>query len=919
MSPGEGLVGGWSLQGRLLRVQTPPGQVPLLARRLEADEAVGRGFELQLEVLAEAGADVDALLGEELGVHLQRADGSERAWYGLVVESRWAGAAAGGERWTLRLGPWSTLLEQRVGCALHEDASVAAILEQVFAGLPQAHWVLALTRELPRRPLCTQYAETDWAFCTRLMAEEGLAWHFEALQGEAAEAAAASGRWRHRLVVADEGTARAELGPLRFAADPPTATAGARHDSVDRLAEHHGGGPARVLLGSWCSRSGGSLAAASESDLGAGPRPEHHERRGVDRFADRSAAGVQAERLLRAFELGRQRVRGEGNARDLAAGTVVVVQGLPGDEAGGRRFTVLAVHHKAANALEPDRAHAPGAAEPAAGRYRNRFDAVPAERALVTRRPPRPTAPGLQTATVVGVEHGLPMADGALRVKLRYAWQGDADPGGDGLAQTPWPLRRAAGRRGSAWVRVAQSLAGAGWGSVFVPRVGAEVLVGFLNGELDRPVVLGALFNGRDPPPYAGAPLAGIVSACQPPTRGCAGEWVLDDTTGQLRTRLASLPMAAELGLGWLVAQPAGTAGRSGLRGVGFEAVTAGTASLRAGQGLLLTTHARAARGGSCDGEQMDVQEVHRRLESARATAAALRPAGKGWPSALADGPARAAQALPPPAGPAAAATRADGLDSSTSSTRSTSTEGHAPETAWLVLAAEATLAVASDGERVHTAARDVAAVAGGAWQAAAGQDAAFVAGGAVRLASTGAGVAFVAGHGEAALRAHAGGLALHADGPLQVSAQGGELRLVARHRLVLRAAGSEIVLDGADLRLTTPGVLTVAAAAHRFPGPGRVPAPRPALPQGRPGAPPNWIEIEHHDAEGRPFAGQRYRIRFEGGSTIEGRLDAQGHARHEQVPERAEGVDYEAREPLPAPPWPPLAELVDALRERLG
>lgn len=909
MNAGAGSVCGWSLQGRLLRLETPVGHAPLLAERLFADEAVCRGFELRLEALADPGADVDALLGEELGVHLACAEGRTRAWYGLVVETTWAGPAAQGERWQLCLRPWSVLLEQRVGCALHEDLAADAVLEQLFSAMPRAHWRLALTRPLRPRPLCTQYAETDWALCTRLMAEEGLIWFFEALHGDEAQAASAGGRWRHRLVVADAGAARTEIGPLRFAAEAPTRDGPARHDTVDELAEHHGGGPAFVGLGSWCSREGRHVAAGCESDAAAGPRPEHHDGRGVDRFADRRSAAAAAEGRLRAFELGRQGLHGAGGARELAAGVLFTLHDLPGT-AAERRLVVLAVQHEAANALGPALARALGADELEAGRYRNRFDAAPAERPLVAAAPVRPRAPGLQAATVVGVEHGLPMADGALRVKLRFAWQGDADPAGDGVAQAPWPLRRATGRRGGAWVRVAQPLAGPGWGAVFVPRVGAEVLVGHLDGDPDRPVVLGALFNGRDPPPYGGAPLAGIVSACQPPSRGCAGEWVLDDTTGQLRTRLASLPMPAELGLGWLVAQAAGSAVRGAPRGAGFEAATAARASVRAGRGLLLTTHARPARGGSCEGGQMDCGEAGARLDRAQSAAAAwARKAGGQLPSAC-EGAVRALEALPRPAsaGEAAAGRAAAAPDTPDT-----------PDAAWLALAAEASLAAACGGEIVHSAAGDALAMAGAAVAEAAADDAAVVAGASLRLAAAGGALRLAAAQGSAALRAHAGGLELRADGPLRVCADGGELRVAARGRLVLQAAGSAVVLDGADLRLRTPGVLTVAAAAHRFPGPGRVQARWPALPQRRPGAPPNWIEIDHHDAEGRPFAGQRYVIHFEGGSTIEGRLDAAGHARHEQVPERALRVDYEPREPLPAPPWPPLSDLVDALRERLG
>ncbi|MCC9597796.1 MULTISPECIES: type VI secretion system tip protein TssI/VgrG [unclassified Rubrivivax] len=890
---------GWSVHGRLLRFEPPPDGPPLLAERVTVDEALGSGFEIHLEALAEPDADVDGLLGAEAGVHLEPPGGPARAWYGLVVESTRAGAAAGGVRWQLRLRPWTALLEQRHGCTLHEDLSTDRILEQVFSSVPGAAWRIVRGGAPVRRALCTQYAETDWAFCTRLMAEDGLGWRFEIRGG----AEAASGRWRHVLVVDDGHEPPADLGRVRFAAPAPSVPA--PHDTVSRFACHHAAGPAAVSVGAWSSCTAAFVAGGRASAPGVATGPLYRDVGGVDRFADAAEADACAERQLAAFELDRQLAQGSGTVPAFAPGAAFTLVDAPGAGLAGSRWVLTRVHHEAANALGPVLARRLGTADLDAGGYRNRFDAVPAARPRVPRLPPRALAPGLQTATVVGIEHGLPMADGALRVKLRYGWQGDADPGEDGVGQAVWPLRRATGRRGSAWVRVVQPMAGPGWGAVFVPRVGAEVLVGHLDGDIDRPVVLGALFNGRDRPPYAGTALSGVLSAM--PGRGAAcGEWVLDDSCGQLRTRLASLPAAAELGLGHLVVQPPGSARRGEVRGRGFEAATAGRASLRAGRGLLVSTHRRDGRGGSCDGAQMDVQEPCARLDRAAGQAASRARA------------AAARGGTAPPSAQAPAALAAAGLFVPLGDLPAGPVQADAAEHARLVVAAEATLVLASAAELLQAAGRDLVSVAGAGCRTGVNADAALAAGGRLQL-SAGGDLRCVAAAGDAAVRAHAGALSLQAEGRLRLQAADGELRLVARRRLVLRAGGSALVLDGADVRFTTAGSFVVESGAQRFPGPGRVDAPLPALPLGRPGAPPNWIAIAHHDADGRPFAGQRYTIRFDGGATIEGRLDAEGEARHEDVPERVLQVEYEPRDALPAAPWPPLAELVAALQQRLA
>ncbi|BDT56740.1 hypothetical protein MasN3_02340 [Massilia varians] len=152
------------------------------------------------------------------------------------------------------------------------------------------------------------------------------------------------------------------------------------------------------------------------------------------------------------------------------------------------------------------------------------------------------------------------------------------------------------------WVRVAEALAGPNWGTVFTPRIGTEVLVDFIEGDIDRPVIVAQLYNGVDLPPFSagvdsGANHAGVLSGIH--TRNFDGsgynQWQIDDTAGQLRMRLASSVGLSQLNLGYLIHQEPGTAQRGTYRGSGFELRTDAWAVIRGGEGVLLSTRARPA------------------------------------------------------------------------------------------------------------------------------------------------------------------------------------------------------------------------------------------------------------------------------------------------------------------------------------
>ncbi|WP_219851897.1 phage baseplate assembly protein V, partial [Methylibium rhizosphaerae] len=189
-------------------------------------------------------------------------------------------------------------------------------------------------------------------------------------------------------------------------------------------------------------------------------------------------------------------------------------------------FTVLAIEHEAANNLGAQAARLLDAPELEAGSYRNHFSAVLAAVPLVPAFWRRPSALGPQTAVVVGLEGEPLTTDRELRVKVQFPWQRGTRPLTGGLPhETPGDTQGHApgNEQSGTWVRVATPSAGANWGAAFTPRIGAEVLVDFVEADIDRPLIVGQLYNGQDTPLFAagvdsGANHSGTVSGLHVPT-----------------------------------------------------------------------------------------------------------------------------------------------------------------------------------------------------------------------------------------------------------------------------------------------------------------------------------------------------------------------------------------------------------------
>lgn len=942
-----------SQKNRLLALETALPSTTLVVERLAGTEGVNTlgGFEIDC-LSPSAHLDVAPLIGEEVTLRLTQGDGSPRTWHGYVMQAAALGADGGLARYRLSLQPWLALLAHRRDSFLFQDATALQIVEEVFKDYPQANWRLDVTDTLRQRSLCTQYRESDLDFVLRLLAEEGLSFHFE--HDASGSASDTQPQARHCLVITDRTAKRPDLGTLRFSRPVQGSTGlaalvgsllGANEDTITAFAAHRQVQPNAVALGAWDYQqlAGPSAEASSARPQGELGPLQTYDGSGADHYPNADHARRAAQLALLAHEQGLKTFDGEANVRalrplaefTLADHPVYGTSGLTHALLHGQharddaRFTVLAVQHEAANNLGAQAARLLHAPELEAGSYRNHFCAVLAAVPLVPRFQRRPRALGLQTAVVVGLEGEPLTTDRALRVKVQFPWQRGSRPLPGGLPhETPGDTQGNApgNEQSGTWVRVATPSAGANWGAAFTPRIGAEVLVDFVEADIDRPLIVGQLYNGQDTPPFAagvdsGVNHSGTVSGLHVPTLDQAdwGQWVLDDATGQLRMRLATSYRASELGLGHLIGQGPATAQRGAWRGAGYELITQGWATLRAGQGVLLSSTARAQNGHSVEGTQMDVAEALAQLKAAQDLGQRLGEAA---------GSAQAAQ-LEAHAPDKSWAQFLKGLDPAQDGRYDGPVNGQEAKKAapgsrtpgepverfakpYVVLDTPSTAAFVSPQSTAVFAGQDLSFAAQADVQFTAAHTYASVSGETTSWFTHSGGIQAKAANGPLSLRAHTGPLELLADQDIQVTSSNDEIRIVANTAITLTAGQAQVKLDGANIDFVCPGSFTVKGAAHEWGGGGSGSAALPSLPTGTTEI-QDWIALDYRDPEtGEAVPEAGYEIHFEGGPVLAGTLDAQGKAHHENVERKTvKKIVYKPRTPDTDKPVSPLDRLL--------
>lgn len=898
-SPSElaslGLFGtGLSQHARLITLSTAQdSHLPetLAAEAFTGVEAVNALFRFEVDALSTStDLDLSLFLGEELTLRLLQPDGSRRAWHGLCTQAAWLGADGGLARYRLRLEPALALLGLRRDSYLFQDKNARDIVSELLADYPQLRFDFDLSQELAPRPVCTQYRESDLAFFMRLLAAEGLNWRFEHDQGEGE----GDGHARHRLLIFDS-RAQAPATPggdsIRFHGVRATE----QDDAIDAFSACRRVQPTAVSISSWDPTQLVAPAAEQQSILDAGELPALPLYDGsAERHASsRAAADAHAELMLEALELENKLFEGAGAVRRLAAGHAFALTQHGRYPDGENAFTVLSVRHEARNNFKSGiAAGAPDAVEN--GTYRNRFACVRAAVPIVpaaTALRDKPSAPGPQCALVVGLADAIATTTRDHQVKVQFAWQRGQGANPGGLAHDTDARGCAPGNDASGtWVRVAEALAGPNWGTVFVPRIGSEVLVDFIEGDIDRPVIVAQLYNGADLPPFAAgvessANHAGVLSGIH--SHGFDGsgynQWQLDDAPGQVRTRLATSTASTQLSLGYLIHQAPGSSQRGAYRGSGFELRTDAWAVIRGGEGVLLSTSARSQQSCGVSSTQMDAAESVALFKSAQSLAATLGDAAAQQQALFSKAAAEAQADFIEQIDPKAKGKYEGGVGGQSAlKTKPGSREldGAQPvekfSSSIVLMDAAASMNWATPASTVVYAGQQLHWTTQSDLHMSAAHTVSSVAGNAANLFTHSGGIQAFAGNGPVSLQAHTDQLEILADKEITVISVNDRIEIKAKQKIVLQAGQSAITLEGGDITFACPGKLSVKGGRHLFDGGVNAPAELSKLPDSR--AKIFKERLRAIDANsGAPIANLRYRIQLPDEVILVGCTDQNG------------------------------------------
>lgn len=488
---------------RPFQLTTPLGDDVLLFHRMTATEDLGRLFRLDLDLLStEQDIRFEDILGQNITVRLTLPNGNERYFNGFVTQFRLEGSVDDYHHYSMTVHPWLWFLTRTSDCRIFQTMTVPDIVKTVF----RDHGFTDFEESLGSYRIwdyCVQYRETDFNFVSRLLEQEGIYYFFKHENN------------KHTLVLSDSISAHAPYpGYESLPFYPP--------DDHPRPMEEH------IYDWNVTQEIKPGTYALNEYDFTA-PKANLHVKSSILRnhayadmeiydypgeYPDAGNGETYARARIEALQTDQEIAHAQGNAMGLAVGSLFELANYPRTDQNREYLIVSAIHQ-----MESD-AFISGGASGTGPQYTCSFTAIssrnPYRSAQTT---PKPAIQGIQTAVVVGPAGDEIHTDPYGRVKIQFHWDryGKHD------------------ENSSCWVRVSHPTAGKGWGAVQIPRIGQEVIVEFLEGDPDRPIITGRVYNNDNMPPY-GLPAGGMVSGMKSnstPGGGGYNEMSMNDTKGE--------------------------------------------------------------------------------------------------------------------------------------------------------------------------------------------------------------------------------------------------------------------------------------------------------------------------------------------------------------------------------------------------
>jgi type VI secretion system secreted protein VgrG len=946
------ITGGPVQLDRLLKLDTPLADNTLLPQRVVGHARIGRHYSFTVDMVSVSDdIELKTLIAQPVTLWIEQTDSSYAPHHGYVHAARRLGSDGTLTSYQITFASWMHFLHFRKDARIWQDQSADAMLTDVFNAHPQAQGAFrfVLGTPLPQRSFCVQY-ETDWNFVHRLLEEEGLFGYFE--QGEDGKS--------HTLVITDSLDNLAPVSPQTV--DFYRAGTNSETDALVQWSGTRTLQSATLTTRTFDYKAPPSATGPKGTTVptlgNQGQLPsqaEMYHYTGAYSFGDQDRGDHLSKVRMEEWESRAKRFEGAGGVRRLDAGRWFELTDHPDhadDSEQQRQFAIIETrwyiqNNLPASSQAPDFPHslerelaavkaqhaastaAAAALKGAAGSgavgsasgVSNGLTVLSADGGegffLTTVEAQRKSAPyrspfehhkpkmHLQTALVVGPANEEVYTDSLNRVKVQMHWD-RLNPGDE---------------KASCWVRVVQSDAGDGHGGVHPPRIGEEVLIGWMDGDCDRPIVTGRLYNGDTTPNWHSN---GLLSGYKSKEYRGAGfnQLVMDDASGQNRVQMLSSTANSQLHLGYLIAQDGNTRGQ--FLGSGFDLKSDAYGAVRAGQGLYVSTQPVSGTGS----QPLDVSAARTQLTNASGALDGMSGASTAHQAeSLQDGADALRQFTEATSFGTTGASSTSGMMSTTGvgAGRATAGAGSGPTSGVTSGGASGTSGSATSGSTAGNSAAtaNTPSTAGGgtgsanafkeplmllsspagiglstamSTQLAAGQQVNLVSGQNIHIAAgksliasvaekisffaQNGGMKWFAAKGKVEIQAHLDNIEMTAQQKLLVLSATDVVEMASSKDVLLTSGGAYIRITGGNIEIHAPGTIDIKGAQHSFDGPAKNDYPLPALPTSQYGAAMQYL---YHDDE--PVQGASYVATLSDGSTRNGTLDSQGRMNLDGVP----------------------------------
>lgn len=484
--------------GRQLKIETSLGKDFLLLSEISAKEEISELFFIEVDLLHEENEvshepteiDIASILGKNVTITIQQQDKqTTRTFNGMINSFATLNRNRRFTFYKATIVPHIWLLTQNIQSRIFQNKSVPEIIEEVFKGFEFSNEVQG---DFNPRNYCVQYGESDFDFASRIMEEEGIYYYFEHTPTS------------HKIIFANTTQSHLNIpveNVINYAVDVGNEEGFIPRINYLRTKYNLQSGKItyrdyefQLPTNNFEVQQPTLYPIADNHNLEIYRYPGGYTRKydGIDRMGGEDPRGINnifpdkqrtAETTMSAFDSGYKVLNGTSNTSTLTAGHRFLLEKHPSKKMNAE-YIISSILHEAEQSPKYI------SDEYVDEAYKNSFECLPHGRGAPLycpqRKTPKPVMEGCQTATVVGPSGEEIFTDKYGRVKVQFHW----DRHGKEDASS------------SCWVRVAQIWASNGWGSMFIPRIGMEVIINFVNGDVDNPIITGCVYNAETMPPY---------------------------------------------------------------------------------------------------------------------------------------------------------------------------------------------------------------------------------------------------------------------------------------------------------------------------------------------------------------------------------------------------------------------------------